>query len=414
MASSVTRQEANSPSAKGGGFDNLVPMALTPTRISRGGGLGGGGNQELDPWDEYLESVLKKQEGAKSIDQYRSAMCKALEDDLDAEWTPIVNEIQTRWPDIFNRVEGVDYVYGFRALENTSGGAVMAAVGEIGPLFHLVPFLNFSISSNFQTGRLFLNFTAALSLGMWISRKVCKIQDGDEGYFAFQALQSKTGDRFVTKFFNWFSQYVANTQEEFNQWCSKVSIPDSLLHLITNNLAKESILSHLGTVGYNQFTLSEPLPLAKAQRIFDQLNGNHIMNTLKLQGGTTKLYQEILFQIGANPTTCQVSEELVKRMGDDLLFYNPKTDPVERARFRSIWGISVLLTVSETKNNPILPKCYQDDTAYLTYIARRTGEQVSTRFLNLIIKDVVGGNNTPPGTNNKSDRGGGEKRKRNE
>jgi hypothetical protein len=407
-------QEANSPSAKGGGFDNLVPMALTPPRVSRGGGGGGGGSgnqEELAPWDEYLESVLKKQEGAKSIDQYRSAMHKALEGDHDTEWASILNEIQTKWSDTFDRLEGVDYMHGFRALENTTGAVITA---EAGPLFHLVPFLNFSISSNFQTGKLFLNFTAALSLGIWISRKVCKIQDSDEGYFAFQALQSKTGDRFVTKFFNWFSQHVANTQEEFDKWCSKVSIPDSLLHLITNNLARESILSHLGTVGYNQFTLSEPLPLAKAQRIFDHINGNHIMNTLKLKGGATKLYQEILFQIGVSPTTCQVSEELVKRMGDDLLFYNPKTDPVERARFRSIWGISILLTVSETLNNPILPKCYKEDhTAFYTYIARRTGEVVSTRFINLIIKDV-GGNNTPPGTNNKSDRGGGEKRKRNE
>jgi hypothetical protein len=393
-----------------GGFDNLVPMALTPTRGSRNGSS----NQELEPWDEYLESVLKRQESAKSIDVYRLLMLKSLEDNLDTQWALIADDVQTRWPDIFNRLEGVDYVHGFRALELGGGTDVNS---EIGPVFHLVPFLNFSISSNFQSGRLFLNFTAALVLAIWISRNVCKIQNSEEGYFAFQALQSKTGDRFVTKFFNWFSQHVANTEKEFNQWCAKLSIPDSLLHLITNNLASESIISHLGTTGYNQFTLSEPLPLAKAQRIFDHLNGNHIMNTLKLKGGATKLYEEILFQIGAKPTTCQISDELVKRMGEDLLLYLPKSDPVERAKFRSVWGISILLTVSETKNSPIRSPYYEDDTAFYTYFARKSGKQVSAWFSGSLVtvKDVNGGaNTTPPGTNSKSNNEGGEKRQRNE
>ena len=226
----------------------------------------------------------------------------------------------------------------------------------------------------------------------------------------YQSLQSQVGDRFITKFFNWFTQHIANQSKDFNEWCGSVTISDSLFHLITNYQANESVLSHLGTVGYNQFTSLEPLPLPKAQRILDQLNGNHMMNLLKFKGGMTKLYSEILFQMGSNKTTCEVSEELVNLMGQDLLFYQLKTDPVERARLRNIWGIAILITVSEAKNNPFRPKYLKDDTAFYVYIAERTGAKVAQWFLSisLSLKDSrptsAPSNDTtpPPRTNNKS------------
>ncbi|MGK3947136.1 hypothetical protein ABK046_53290, partial [Streptomyces caeruleatus] len=76
---------------------------------------------------------------------------------------------------------------------------------------------------------------------------------------------------------------------------------------------------------------------------------------------------------------------------EDLLLYLPKSDPVERAKFRSVWGISILLTVSETKNSPIRSPFYEDDTAFYTYFARRYGKQVSAWFSSssvIIVKDV--------------------------
>lgn len=405
--SATTTSAVESP-----GFGDLVPMALTPVR-SKGGGEGK--SKEPTPWNTYFEKVIGTQENAtKTIDGYRSWMAKAVDSteigDLGKKWASIMKDIQTRWSDIFTQPEGMDYIHGFRALEMGSTVDVAVNDNENGSLFYLVPFLNFSITSNFATGKLFFNFMAALILGMFLSTSVCISRDGDEGFLMYQSLQSQVGDRFITKFFNWFTQHIANQSKDFNEWCGSVTISDSLFHLITNYQANESVLSHLGTVGYNQFTSLEPLPLPKAQRILDQLNGNHMMNLLKFKGGMTKLYSEILFQMGSNKTTCEVSEELVNLMGQDLLFYQLKTDPVERARLRNIWGIAILITVSEAKNNPFRPKYLKDDTAFYVYIAERTGAKVAQWFLSisLSLKDSrptsAPSNDTtpPPRTNNKS------------
>lgn len=383
-------------------FDNIVLMAPTPKTLHQAD------SQTSRSLEKLLEEALSI-EDASSIVQCRSFMETQLGENCDdtnsvLKWCHILAEIQNRWGVVFP--QGGNYLDGFRDLE----------VGhQQGILVNLIPYLNFWITTNLEVPRQFPKFSkflTALAFGIWLGRETtssssiqwCSAEE-DRGVLLFQSLNSPVGSRLITKFFNWFTQHLHDQQSSFSEWYRGIIVSDSLFHCIFNDLAEESVLSQLGTTGYNDFASNEPLPLSRAEDYLGRLVGNFASDILKKPNGTSLLYAIILTQIpGGQGITCQISKELIDAMDAELMRKNLGDDPLERARIRNIWCVSILFVLVDcckSGTTPPRPKCLQGDTAFYIYIAAKTASRVIGWYLNLAAgKNKNDAGSTSSGNNN--------------
>lgn len=379
----------------------IIPIAITPPNQW---------NKDMEDKENCVgfEKVFEESlttEDQKTIIGYRTRILKHLDldDEFKTENSSILSEIQRDWKEIFPM--DISDMRRFQYLEKTPG--------QLGHLFYLVPYVNYWISVNFPTDlKLFPRFVSAMTFGVWLTRTFSCDQTGNEdaGFLLYQSLHSLVGNRLVTKFFNWFTQYLADNQRKFEEWAKTITVSDQFFYYASNSMGNESVLSEFITVGYLDFVKSEPLPLTRAKTLLSEIYGNRVLAIVKGRYSIVHMYNDhVLKQHKIADTGCKIRDELLDIIGTRLIqegVYD--SDPTERAKCRGIWSLAILLVVVDSVQSP-RPRCLRDHTTFYNYIAAKTELKTIQYFKSLSKGNTDDGSRS---RHSNSNDGGNAKRQR--
>lgn len=382
-------------------FD-VEPVVVTPLRPMAAAAAA----TSLTELDELFEATLSLDD-REVIDAHRAFIDEVVDDEvvddagesLDSKWENVLCQIQKEWGELFPETGGSSKWFAkLEAMFSPPSSSSSSSSADGGPvLFYLVPYLHCWATVHFGTTMtLFPRTVAAFTFAAWLRRTVPVTGNNpDHGFFVYQSLQSHKGVRLTTRFFNWFSKHLAGEKVEFDAWGSKIMVSPILLRYVST-FAEESVVSHLDTTGYNDFEMSEPLPLQQARFALNNMSGNRIgfrdVDDGTNSNGTTQLHRFAiesgrLFNnppnAGSGNTVCQVSDELVDVMQSMVLKANMTSDPIERAMCHSVWGLSVMILVMDNRGRlpKTHPRCLRNEVSFYAYVVAKT----TSRFIQYML-----------------------------